>query len=116
MSAVKDAVLALFEPSSDVLEPAVPVAPSAEIELVICPHCDCPECEIWSTTEARMANCPECGAMFSPNVMESKARTNVTAIFERRMRLRRQLMRQAANDEPRTRDEVKTEIFRMLPQ
>lgn len=111
MTTVKDAVLALFEPSEEVLEPALPVAPAVEIEVIICPHCDCPDCEVWSTTEARMANCPECGAMFSPNVMESKARTAVTEIFERRMRLRRQMTRPAANQAA-----VKAEIFRLVPQ
>lgn len=111
MSAVKDAVLALFEPPTDVLEPALPAAPDVSIEIAVCPHCECPECEVWSTTEARMANCPECGAEFFPQVAESNARKAVTEIFERRQRLRRRAVNHGGIT---TRDIAKDKIFRLL--
>lgn len=91
MSAVKDAVLALLGVDDPVTEPELPVASSVEIELLVCPHCDCPDCEVWSTTEARMANCPECGAMFPPPVSESATKTRIKAITESRLQMRRKV-------------------------
>jgi hypothetical protein len=88
---VKDAVLALLGVDEPVREPALPVAPAVEIEVLVCPHCDCPDCEVWSTTEARMANCPECGAMFTPVVNESKTMRQIKAITEMRKFTRRKL-------------------------
>jgi hypothetical protein len=88
---VKDAVLALLLGDDPVSEPAIPAAPAVEIEAVVCPHCDCPDCEVWSTTEARMADCPECGAIFLPKVMESASRAQIIAISEERQKLRRKV-------------------------
>lgn len=91
MNEVKDAVLALILGDDPVSEPDVPAAPAVEIEVVICPHCDCPDCEVWSTTEARMADCPECGAIFTQKVTESKSQAEIIAISEDRHKLRRKL-------------------------
>jgi hypothetical protein len=88
---VKDAVLALLGVDDPVHEPALPVAPAVEIEVLVCPHCDCPDCEVWSTTEARLATCPECSATFSPPVNESKTMQRIKAITEMRKFTRRKI-------------------------
>jgi hypothetical protein len=88
---VKDAVLALLLGDDPVSEPELPAAPVAEIEIVICPHCGCPDCEVWSTTEARMADCPECSAVFMPKVVESASRAQIIAIAEARAKMRQRL-------------------------
>jgi uncharacterized Zn finger protein len=91
VSEVKDAVLALILGDDPVSEPALPAAPAAEIEIVICPHCGCQDCEVWSTTEARMADCPECSAVFMPKMVESKSRAHIIAISEMRQKMRRKV-------------------------
>jgi hypothetical protein len=91
VSAVKDAVLALLGVDDPVHEPALPVAPAVEIDILVCPHCDCPDCEVWSTTEARMANCPECGAMFAPPTNESRTKQTIRSITECRLKMRRKV-------------------------
>jgi uncharacterized Zn finger protein len=83
--------MALLGVDDPVHEPDLPAAPAVEIEVLVCPHCDCPDCEVWSTTEARMANCPECGAMFSPPVNESKTKQAIRQITESRQRMRRKV-------------------------
>jgi uncharacterized Zn finger protein len=88
---VKDAVIALLLGDDPVSEPAVPAAPVAEIEIVICPHCGCPDCEVWSTTDARMADCPECSAVFMPKMVESKSRSQIIAITEARAKMRQRI-------------------------
>lgn len=91
MNEVKDAVLALLLGDDPVSEPELPAAPVAEIEIVVCPHCGCPDCEVWSTTEARMADCPECSAVFMPKMVESKSRAEIIAITEQRQKLRQRI-------------------------
>jgi Zn ribbon nucleic-acid-binding protein len=114
MNPVKDAVLALFEPSRDELEQVLPVAPDVSIEIIVCPHCEGTNSEVWSTEEARMANCMDCGAEFTPPVLESRAKSLIHGIHENRMRARRKLMRSGVT--PQERHAIKGELFRMFSQ
>lgn len=80
---IKDAVMALFVSKKEPEVP-LPVAPDASIEIVVCPHCDGDNCEIWNSTEARMAECPECGSQFIPKELDSQAKNIVLAVTESR--------------------------------
>lgn len=102
--------MALFKPTVELVEPDLPVAPDATIEIIICPHCEEPNCEVWDGTEARMATCPDCGAEFTPPVVESNARSVVMAINERRTRFRRRV----ANSDVIKSDAVKAEVDRIF--
>ncbi len=90
--------MALFEPQPDELPVPLPVAPDASIDIIVCPHCEGSDCEVWDGTEARMATCPDCGAEFVPPVTESLARTTVLAVSEQRQRSVRQLGHCGLND------------------
>jgi hypothetical protein len=107
---IKDAVMVLFKPTAEVVEPDLPVPPDASIEIIICPHCEQNNCEVWNSTEAKMANCPDCGAEFNLSVVESASRSVVAAITERRHRLRRR----AVNSDIIKSDAVKAEVDRLF--
>lgn len=107
---IKEAVMVLFKPTAEVAEPDLPVPPDATIEIIICPHCEESNVEVWSTTEARLAACPDCGAEFTPPVTESMARSVIVEINERRHRLRRR----AVNSDIIKSDAVKAEVDRLF--
>jgi uncharacterized protein YbaR (Trm112 family) len=107
---IKEAVMALFKPTAEVIEPDLPVAPATVIEIIICPHCDGDNCEVWDSTEARMATCPDCGAAFNPPVLESNARSVIMEINERRHRFRRRVV----NSDVIKSNAVKAEVDRIF--
>lgn len=108
---IKESFLDMFRPTPAV-EIALPEPPDISIEVVVCPHCEGTNCEVWSTTEARMAGCPDCGCEFNMPVVESQARSVVTAIMERRARLRRR----AISSDVLASDAVKAEVDRIFSQ
>jgi hypothetical protein len=108
--AIKEAVMALFAPTEEPVELDLPVAPDASIEIIICPHCEQRNCEVWDSTEARLATCTDCGAEFCPPVMESESRAAIIAITERRIGLRSRVV----NSEITRSDAVKGELVRLL--
>jgi hypothetical protein len=108
--AIKESVMALFAPVEEPVELALPVAPDASIEIIICPHCEEKNCEVWDSTEARMANCPDCGAEFTPPVLESASKSAIIGIVERRLRHRNRVV----NSEITRSDSVKGELVRLF--
>jgi hypothetical protein len=108
--AIKEAVMALFAPTEEPVELDLPVAPDASIEIIVCPHCEQNNCEVWDTTEARLATCTDCGAQFSPPVTESASRSAIIAITERRCCLRNRVV----NSDVARPDAVKGELVRLF--
>jgi hypothetical protein len=65
------------------VEVSLEAPPSVEIDVVVCPHCDCTNCEVWNSTNSRLATCPECSAEFMlPEISESGAKAAIIAVTE----------------------------------
>lgn len=111
----KDAVLDVLEPNE---APVVDldVAPSAETELVQCVACGCGDCEAWEPEPGmKVAACPQCGADFPVTVVESASKRAIENIFEKRLRLRRQVQApQAQTQSAERQDSAKAEVLHLL--
>ncbi len=97
--------MVLFKPTEKPVEPDLPVPPDVSIEIIVCPHCEEGNCEVWNSTEARMATCADCGTEFVPPVNESKSMRMIAVINENR---RRAVLRAATAPTP------SDELVRML--
>jgi hypothetical protein len=74
------------------VEVPLEVPPSAEIDIVVCPHCECTNCEVWNSTNSRMATCPECTAEFMvPSISESSAKAVIIAVTEEQLKCARKV-------------------------
>jgi len=82
---LKEEVLALL-PGEEVAAEVVLEEPPVAEEFCTCPHCGCTGAEVWNSSDAYVANCPECHLEFVP-VMEG-ARATIERIMERHRRKR----------------------------
>lgn len=98
--AIKEACLAALPPA-DVAAIELEAPPDYETEqFCTCVNCGHTGANVWSTSEAKVANCSECGVEFTP-ILEGSKHTIITLV-ERRRRMRRKGL------------SVKDEIFRMM--
>lgn len=111
----KNAVLDVL-PSNEAPDVGLDVAPSADTEMVPCVACGCGDCEAWEPEPGmKVAKCPVCQAEFPVTVVESASKRSILNIFEKRLRLRRQVHAPAAKaDSVQRQDAAKDEVSRLL--
>lgn len=109
MNPFKAAVLAVCTPVEQVpLEE--PPTPEADLGVAtICPQCGGIDPVVKMVDDASVADCPGCGAQFTPRALESEAMQIIQQLTERK-----RLQRRALGVTPDQKLAAKREAFRLL--
>ena len=106
---LKEALLDLpLLPGEEVATEVALEEPPAAEEFCTCPECGCTGAEVWSGSDAYVANCPQCHLEFVP-VLEGMKLKLVSMMERRRQRRKRPVSRSARRDLA-----IKDEIYNMM--